>query len=315
MANEAYRAVFLARPPHRQDGAQPDNRGRRPGGPVRSTGRRASSAFHRSTSRSCPRTPIGSASGTASTPPIGRDARGDRPGDRAGSRQGAAAGRDAARGGYRSRCHLVGRRVDREAASEPGQIETIADIALYAHGTGELPAGRRGRAGRAGGLPRLNGRQLGRACRRFASIWTRTSSTTLRAPNSVEYGFMPQSVCLISAVQRPVAVIAMTTSNVIGRVLPVEGQVALHGTSRRRRAAAAARGRAEGDALAFLSTSSSIVFSMSTLSSSPSVCIPPRPSRTRSEPPSTVTLDRSRRHVVPHRRRAACQEVTWIVRL
>ena len=71
---------------------------------------------------------------------------------------------------------------------DPTQVRTIADIALYAHGTGELPPGRRGRPRRAGRLPRLSlgpGAAISRAGR-AASISTSTSSATFSAPNSAE---------------------------------------------------------------------------------------------------------------------------------
>ena len=56
-----------ARPPDRQDGAEPDHRGRRQRAPVRAAGGRRARRPARSTSRSCPPTPTASASATAST--------------------------------------------------------------------------------------------------------------------------------------------------------------------------------------------------------------------------------------------------------
>ena len=76
--------------------------------------------------------------GTASTRPVRRHAGRDRQRDRQDPRQGAAAGRRGARdvaGGLTWRRRRVRRR------RSDRRRQTIADLALYAHGTGELPPG------------------------------------------------------------------------------------------------------------------------------------------------------------------------------
>ncbi len=60
--------------------------------------------------------------------------------DREDPRQGAAAGRRGARAPPESLTWRNGAWVERRR-QRPDQIKTIADIALYAHGTGQLPPG------------------------------------------------------------------------------------------------------------------------------------------------------------------------------
>ena len=68
--------------------------------------------------------------------------------------------------------------VGADGATDPTQVKTVEQIALYAHGTGELPPGVEG------GLDAqtvYTGVASG-----AASSSTSTSSTTLSVPNSVE---------------------------------------------------------------------------------------------------------------------------------
>ena len=114
------------------------------------------------------------------TSPVRRHLGGDRQRHREDPRQGAAArGHGARRSAGDAQ---VGRTARGSAATaiDPTQVKTVEDIALYAHGTGALPPGSRGRARRA---DRLLGDQLDG---RLASIATSTSSATFSAPNSVE---------------------------------------------------------------------------------------------------------------------------------
>ncbi len=67
-------------------------------------------------------------------------------------------------------------------SGDSAQVKTIEDLALYAHGSGELPPGRRGRPRRPDGLSRLR-RQADSGP---ASSTTSTSSATFSAPNSAE---------------------------------------------------------------------------------------------------------------------------------
>ena len=71
------------------------------------------------------------------------------------------------------------------SSADPAQPKTIADIALYAHGTGALPPGVEGGLD-AQTVYRTRSRRLG-VDRRSS-----TSSATFSAPNSAEYGFMPE---------------------------------------------------------------------------------------------------------------------------
>ena len=66
--------------------------------------------------------------------------------------------------------------------SDPTQVKTIEDVALYAHGTGALPPGVEGGLDAQAVYTRLvQGRAAG-----APSISTSTSSTTLSAPKSAE---------------------------------------------------------------------------------------------------------------------------------
>ena len=67
VADEAYRAVFLRVHPTGQDGAEPDDRGRRQRGRATRSSSPTSSGCRRSTSRSCPPTRTASAPATGST--------------------------------------------------------------------------------------------------------------------------------------------------------------------------------------------------------------------------------------------------------
>ena len=66
---------------------------------------------------------------------------------------------------------------------DPAKIATIADIAMYAHGTGELPPGVEGGLDAQAVYARLTSGQAAAGPRRRGSS---TSSTTLSAPKSVE---------------------------------------------------------------------------------------------------------------------------------
>ena len=74
------------------------------------------------------------------TSPVRRHRGGDRQRGREDPRQGAAARRHGARSGTGDP-RLVERRVGRGTPSDPTQVKTIEEIALYAHGTGALPPG------------------------------------------------------------------------------------------------------------------------------------------------------------------------------
>src|SRR5262249_52111358 len=62
--------------------------------------------------------------------------------------------------------------------------------------------------------------RFGVAVCKSASRSTSTSSTTLSVPNSVEYGFMPQSLCLTTAVRVRWPSPATDRSKVSGACLP-----------------------------------------------------------------------------------------------
>ena len=192
MADEAYRAVFLRVHPTGQDGAQPDHRGRRQRGASTRSSSPTSSASRALDVKVVPADTdrFGAGHGYNTSPSDGtpggdRRARPSKIRAKAQLLAGVALGRRA-----RDACSGTTAR-GRRRRRDPTQVKTIADIALYAHGTGALPPGRRGRPRRADRLPRLS--SAGR------SIATSTSSATFRAPNSAEYGFMPQSVCLTTA--------------------------------------------------------------------------------------------------------------------
>ena len=57
---------------------------------------------------------------------------------------------------------VVERRVDRGGGGDPTKVATIADIALYAHGTGELPPGVEGGLDAQAVYTRLSGDAAGR---------------------------------------------------------------------------------------------------------------------------------------------------------
>ena len=84
------------------------------------------------------------------TSPSRGHAGGDRQRRREDPRQGAAAGRRRAARRRPTACSGTTARSSRESGSQ-----TIADVALYAHGSGRAAARRRGRPRRADGLPRL----------------------------------------------------------------------------------------------------------------------------------------------------------------
>ena len=102
--------------------------------------------------------------------------------------------------------------------SDPDQVQTIDDIALYAHGTGAAAAGRGGRARRAGRLSRLTARV--RRARAASRRPTSTSSTTLSAPNRAEYGFIPHVGLLDHGAGLQRARPASARSNASGGVVP-----------------------------------------------------------------------------------------------
>ena len=148
-------------------------------------------------------------------------------------------------------------------------------------------AGRRGRPRRAGRLHATSS-----AGGRWPSIATSTSSRTLSAPNSAEYGLMPQSDCLSvrgSAACRRRRSRRRTRTGASPRA--ASGRPPPRARRRRRRLDWVERNVMRSR----LSTSSSIVCWMFALSSSPSACMPPVPSITRSEAPSTVELEGRRR--------------------
>ena len=141
VADEAYRAVFLRVHPTGKMVLSLTTDVRRQGARVRAARRRASSASRRSTSRSSPRTPTASASATAST-------RARPAATPAAIASATAKIRDKAR-------LLAGMALDAAPetltwsngawvagdGSDPAQVKTVEDIALYAHGTGALPPG------------------------------------------------------------------------------------------------------------------------------------------------------------------------------
>ena len=152
VADEAYRAVFLRVHPTGKMVLQPDHRRRRQGARVRAARRPASSACRRSTSRSSPPTPTASAWATATTRarPAARPRR---------SRARRAKIRDKAR-------LLAGMALDAAPdslewangawtpARRPSGQDDRGRRALRARHR-RAAAGRRGRARRADGLPRL----------------------------------------------------------------------------------------------------------------------------------------------------------------
>ena len=74
------------------------------------------------------------------TAPSDGDAGGDLARDGQDPRQGPVARRHGARGRTRD-ADVVERRLDERRRQRPDQVRTVADIALYAHGTGALPPG------------------------------------------------------------------------------------------------------------------------------------------------------------------------------
>ena len=142
MANEAYRAVFLRVHPTGKmvlsltteaDGNEPQY--------AQLVAERARRARARRQGRARP-TPTASASATASTrAPSDGHVGGDHQRHREDPRQGAAAGRAWRSSAAPETPEVVQRRVGRRRRQRPDQVKTIEDIALYAHGTGELPPG------------------------------------------------------------------------------------------------------------------------------------------------------------------------------
>ena len=157
MADEAYRAVFLRVHPTGKMVLSLTTEADGKEAAVRAAGRRRARRARARRQGRARRTPTASASGTASTrarPP---------------ARRAAIVARHARRSATRRSCwrawrweaapetlDLVERRLDERRRRRSRRGQTIADIALYAHGTGELPPGRRGRPRRAGRLPRLS---------------------------------------------------------------------------------------------------------------------------------------------------------------
>ena len=141
MADEAYRAVFLRVHPTgkmvlslttESDGNEAQ---------LRASSSPTSSACRRSTSRSFPPTRTASASATATTRarPTARRRRSSSASGKIRAKAQLLAGMalDAAP----ETLQLVERRVGRRRRSDPTQVKTIEEIALYAHGTGALPPG------------------------------------------------------------------------------------------------------------------------------------------------------------------------------
>ena len=141
MASEAYRAVFLRIHPTGKMvlSLTTDADGREPA--LRAARRPTSSASPRSTSRSCPPTPTASASATATTRarPTGRRRPSPAPTakirDKAQLLAGMALGTAPETLTWSNGAWVAG------DGTDPTQVKTIEDIALYAHGTGELPPG------------------------------------------------------------------------------------------------------------------------------------------------------------------------------
>ena len=162
----------------------------------------------------------------------------------------------------------------------------------------------RGRTRRADGL--LAGDQLDG---RLASSAISTSSATFSAPNRAEYGLIPQSLCVMTALPLSLPPSPTMTSNAIGRVGADERQVALDADP-----AAVAGGSAAVERNAMpcrSSTSSSIVCRMFALSSSSSACMPPVPSSTRSDVASASSESAIASSPTSS---VACHAVTWISR-
>ena len=140
MANEAYRAVFLRVHP---TGKMVLSLTTSPTGRRRSTHSSSptSSAFLRSTSRSFPRTPIGSGSATATTRArqTGRRPRSSAPTEKIRGKGQLLAGM-ALDAPPETLKWFNGAWLKAEG-SDPTQVKTVEDIALYAHGTGALPPG------------------------------------------------------------------------------------------------------------------------------------------------------------------------------
>ena len=109
-------------------------------------------------------------------------------------------------------------------AADPTQLKTVEEIALYAHGSGALPPGVEGGLD-AQTVYRDWSPGCGTAGRR--TITTSTSSTTFRAPNSVEYGVIPHSVCLTTAAPL-IAPSAPAQGRMRSDGSADEGQLALH---------------------------------------------------------------------------------------
>ena len=182
MAERGLPSGLPARAPDRQDGAQPDHRA--PTARSREYAQLVADELGvpaldvKVVPADTDRFGVGHGYNTS---PVGGRAGGDRQRDGEDPRQGAAARR-----AWRSTPRPTRSTWSNGAwvggdGSDPTQVETIADLALYAHGTGALPPGRRGRPRRAGRLPRLRQRRPA-----SPSSATLTSSATLSAPNSAE---------------------------------------------------------------------------------------------------------------------------------
>src|SRR5579863_3025866 len=109
----------------------------------------------------------------------------------------------------------------------------------------------------------------------------RTSSVTLSVPNSAEYGFMPKSVCLISASPLTVPSFSTASVNATGAVLP--SSVRSPWTCRSSAPSTPCTLVDVNEISPPLRTSVSIVWSTFALLSSSSACMPPVPASTRSE--------------------------------
>ena len=140
MADEAYRAVFLRVHPTgkmvlslttESDGKEAEYAAAR--------GRRAGRSGARRQGRPGGHRPVRRRS-RLQHEPVGGDAGGDRQRERQDPRQGAAArGRGAGRGP--GHAHWSNGGWAAGDGSDPAQVKTIEDLALYAHGTGALPPG------------------------------------------------------------------------------------------------------------------------------------------------------------------------------
>ena len=296
MADEAYRAVFLRVHPTGKMVLSLTTEADGNEGALRRSSSPTSSASRRSTSRSCPADdePLRQRA-TASTParPAARRRRSPSATEKirakaqllAGAALDAAAGR-AARG--------TTARSSATARATPDDRR----LALYAHGTGALPPGRRGRPRRADRLPRLSRVDLD-----LDLVGDLECAEQDRELLDAEVRLLDRRVRRMTCRRR-----RPRGRRPPGASLPTERRGRPRRARRRRRPGST---RVERKAMSCLRrTSSSIVSWMFAMSSSPSACIPPVALLDAQRAPRSRRARRGRPASAPTSIVAA-QSVTW----